>query len=112
MAEVGKIRYEMEDLLFVMSNMHPENLIRYKTSKGDNKLLPKKKADMLQRWNDIQGRRLPHVSLYIYDEWFEGDARDNDQDVNDNDDATNTNNKENKHNKGNDIIAYFACGSE
>ena len=48
-AKVVDIWDKVAEPSFVMLSRHVETLIRYKTRKGDMKLPPKKKADMLQQ---------------------------------------------------------------
>ena len=40
--------------MFTLRVKHLKNMVRWKTQKGDEKL-PKKKADLQQRWEEIKG---------------------------------------------------------
>ena len=61
--------------------------MRSKMRKGDEKLPPKIRVDLLQRWNDIKGRESPHISpcnsgdeLDVDDQSEGGEKEDDDAD--------------------------------
>ena len=77
----------MEEPSFRLGVKHLKKLVRWKTRKGNEKLPSKKRADLLQRWNDIKGRESPHISpcnsgdeLDVDDQSEVGEKEDDDAD--------------------------------
>ena len=62
--EVEKIKWDMEqDPSFPLGVKELEKLVQWRTRKGDGKL-PKLKADLERRWEEIKGRESPQISPY------------------------------------------------
>ena len=72
-AEVTKIRDQMEDPTFNLSNNHLKVLVRWKARKGDGKM-PTKKDELRKRWDAVKGRQSPHVSPCNSDDELEDDV--------------------------------------